>query len=292
MFSYFKYKDEEWWKELPWREKFLYLHIVVGDEVVQIPLPQDFGTAFIALPIAIMDAMNKDNPEAVNALFGQIFAVGNPVGLPVGLKSAVELTSNRNLFFDRPIVPGNLQGDQAGSQFNKDTGSIAKKLGELFPEYISPLKMEYLVKSVAGSVGLNTLRGPELLAELLGLNKGEREPDASDTWFYGKIFRKGGKINANAVSIIEFFDDYQRLLKRKNPEEKALETQTTPLNPLTPKETTYYYNLEARYDTVALYMEMARNANRRSDREKLYLEAVRLARDGVDKKPEDPLLPW
>ena len=152
--------------------------------------------------------------------------------------------------------------------------------------------MEYLVKSVAGSVGLNTLKGPELLAELLGLNKGEREPDASDTWFYGKIFRKGGKINANAVSIIEFFDDYERLQSRKTPEDKALETQTTPLNPLTPKETTYYYNLEARYDTVAMYMEMARNANRKYDREKLYREAVRLAQAGLDTKPDDPLLPW
>jgi hypothetical protein len=127
---------------------------------------------------------------------------------------------------------------------------------------------------------------------LLGLNKGEREPDASDTWFYGKIFRKGGKVNANAVSLIEFFDEYERLNSRKKPEDKALETQTTPINPLTPKETTYYYNLEARYEAVALYMEMARNANKRSARERLYLAAVREAQKGLNTKPEDPLLPW
>jgi len=292
LYSWFKYKDEEWWKQLPWREKFLYLNLEVGDNIVQVPLPQDFGAVFVALPIAIIDAMNKDNPEAVNALFGQIFAVGNPVGLPVGLKSAVELTSNRNLFFDRPIVPGNLQKDQPGSQFNKDTGYIAKKLGELFPDTISPIKLEYLVKSVAGSVGLNTLKGPELLAEMLGLNKGVREPDAADTWFYGRLFRKGGKVTANAVSIIEFFDDYQRLNSRKVSEDKALETQTKPLNPLTKKEEMYYYNLAARYEAVTLYMDMARNANRRNARERLYREAVRVARDGVDKKPKDHLLPW
>jgi hypothetical protein len=294
LFSWLKYKDEEWWKEMPWREKFLYLNIEDGDNIVQVPLPQEFGALFIALPIAIMDSLNKKDPEAVKALFGQIFAVANPVGLPVGAKTGVELTSNRSLFFDRPIVPGNLQKDQPGSQFNRDTGWIAKKLGEAFPDTVSPIKMEYLVKSIAGSVGLNTIRGPELLAELLGLKKegAVREPDAADTWFYGRIFRKGGKFTSNAVSIIEFFDEYERLESRMISQNKAREENKPLLNPLTIKEETYFYELEAAREVTVYMMEVARNADRRYARESGYRAAAREAQKALNKKPDDPLLPW
>ena len=292
LLSWYKYKDEEWWKNLPLREKSLYWHFVVGDEVVRIPLPQEFGTLFVGLPIAIADAIYKEDPKALTVMFGQIASVFNPAGLPVALKAAKEYVSNRRDFTDTPIVPGALQKDQPGSQFNPNTGMIAKKLGEIFPRVISPIKLENLVRSVAGSVGLNTLQGVDIVAEKLGLTKGEREPDASDNWLYGKFLRPGGKVTSNATSITEFFDDYQLLESRKLPEDKARETGTPPLNPLTTEETDYFYNLKGRYGSVKYLMDLARKENRRSERQGLYLSAAKLAREGLDTKPKDPLLPW
>jgi hypothetical protein len=259
---------------------------------MRIPLPQDFGAFFVGLPIAVADAINNENPEAIKAWLGHIVTIGNPVGAPVLVKSIYEYGTGRNLLFDRPIVPGNLQKDQPGSQFNRDTGLIARKLGEAFPETLSPIKLEYLAQSVAGSVGLNTIRGPELMAELMGLKKGVRQPDDSDAWFYGRLFRKGGKYTSNAVSIIEFFDDYERLDRRMISQDKALEEGQKPLNPLTRKEERYYYELADTREGMVAIMEIARNANRKSQRESGYRAAAKEAQKALNQKPDDPLLPW
>ena len=293
LFNWYKYKDEEWWTKLPWREKFLYLHIVVGDEVVRIPMPQDFGALFMALPIAAMDAMNQENPEAVKALFGHIFTVGNPAALPVPLRAGVEYGTGRT-FYGSPIVPADLQKDQPGSQFTEDTGWIAQKLGQMFPATLSPIKIEYLVKSVAGSVGLNTIRGPELLAELMGLKKegAVREPDAADTWFYGRIYRPGGKFSASSVPIIDFFDDFDQLEARKISEGKAVKAGKTPINPFTNDEQIYYSNLKGRRNSVITLLGLARSSDLRSDRQNFYKEAAILAEAAVKTKPKNRLLPW
>ena len=128
----------------------------------------------------------------------------------------------------------------------------------------------------------------------MGLKKegAVREPDAADTWFYGRIYRPGGKFSASSVPIIDFFDDFDQLEARKISEGKAVKAGKTPINPFTNDEQIYYSNLKGRRNSVITLLGLARSSDLRSDRQNFYKEAAILAEAAVKTKPKNPLLPW
>lgn len=69
--------------------------------------------------------------------------LGNPVA-----KGAVQYMTNRDLYFDRDIVPGNLQGAPAQEQFNENTSGTAVRLGEALG--LSPMKLQQLGRDMLG----------------------------------------------------------------------------------------------------------------------------------------------
>ena len=97
---------------------------------------------------------------------------------------------------------------------------------------------------------------------------------------------------AHAFAIIECCDEYLRLESRMISQNKAREEDKPLLNPLTIKEETYFYELEAAREVTVYMMEVARNADRRYARESGYRAAAREAQKALNKKPDDPLLPW
>lgn len=80
------------------------------------------------------------------------FNVSRAVGslLPVAAKVPVELATNKNLYFDAPVVPGSLENLPDEMQVKDDTSSAAKFLSSVFGT--SPIKTEQAIRSSTGQL--------------------------------------------------------------------------------------------------------------------------------------------
>src|SRR5262249_48043954 len=76
------HKDERWYQELPRWEKALFLHFKVGERIVRIPMPMEFGMIFGALPVATAQSLYENNPEAAQKMGGQILDNMTPPIVP------------------------------------------------------------------------------------------------------------------------------------------------------------------------------------------------------------------
>lgn len=98
-------KDKEWYRNLPWREKYYYTNIEDGHSVWQIPRPFEWSNLFQVLPEAALDSWYQRDPRAVTEALGHIWQTQNPMDYPVLLRVAKEQWQNNIDFWDRPIVP-------------------------------------------------------------------------------------------------------------------------------------------------------------------------------------------
>ncbi|HPC65609.1 MAG TPA: hypothetical protein PK525_13440, partial [Anaerohalosphaeraceae bacterium] len=115
---WWKYKDEDWYENLPDYEKVNYLHFRVPgteDTIVRLPVPFELGHVFQSLPVAALQAAYRDRKEDFTGPLVNILDQANPFGsrwliggIPaVGI--AVQLIANKD-WAGRPIVPMSAQG--------------------------------------------------------------------------------------------------------------------------------------------------------------------------------------
>lgn len=200
-------RDKEWYKALPWRERYLYSHIDDGTNVWQIPRPFEWGNAFMVIPEAIMDSWYRQDPEAATKAMAHIFETTNPADWPVLGKLAKEQWQNRIEFWDRPIVPRSEVDLPAREQVGPYTSRLAIAINKAFPE-MSPRRVDAAIRGYFGGAGTD-------LMQLLGLGSGarlspaaDRDWEASDFPVFGTIFRRGGQFNAQNQHINDFWDTY------------------------------------------------------------------------------------
>ena len=204
LWTWWHNKDEEWYQALPWRERYLYWNVPdENGQVYQIPRPPEWNNAFAVIPEALMDAAYRDNPDAVKAAFGHIFATTNPFDLPVLARIAWEQARNRVDFFDRPIVPRAQVNLRPGEQVGPYTSWLATSLGKAFPETISPRRVDHLLRGVGGGTASDTLSAIEQMA---GLKAGALRSEPSETPVVGRALRRGGQFSAVNRQLADLYD--------------------------------------------------------------------------------------
>jgi hypothetical protein len=199
---WWKNKDKEWYRAMPWRERYLYTNLDDGQNVWQIPRPFEWGNAFMVIPEAVMDSWYRQDPEAATKAMGHVFDTTNPADYPVLLKMAKEQWSNRIEFWNRPIVPRSEVDLPAAEQMGPYTSRLAVGINRAFPD-VSPRRVDAAVRAYFGGVAPDVM---QLLG--LGSSRMDRNWEGSDFPVFGTLLRRGGEFNAQNQHINDFWDIY------------------------------------------------------------------------------------
>ena len=127
------------------------------DEAVRVPIPFEIGGIFKMLPEMVYSTAFKDKKLGDAAKEIAEYSVNQfvPSVMPTVAKPFIELPANYSFFTGKPIEGARLQKLEPGMRANANTPEVLKALGEA--TNISPVKMEYLLRTFTGSLPLAML---------------------------------------------------------------------------------------------------------------------------------------
>ena len=201
---WWKNKDEEWYSDMPYWERYTFWNVDDGETIYRIPRPFDWGNVFATIPEAMMDAYYRQDPRGATEAMQYILGTTNPADLPVLAKIAKEQWQNKVDFTDRPIVPLSQVELPPGEQLGPYTSQLAAFLGETFPDSLSPRRIDHGIRGFFGGLG------PDLLDVVgLGAVKSDKEKEKSDFPVFGRLFRRGGREGTGSVAVGDLFDELE-----------------------------------------------------------------------------------
>ena len=272
--NWYRNKDKEWYRGLPWRERFLYTNIDPGDGIVsRIPRPPEWGNLFMVLPEAIADTWYREDPETAKAAVEHFLATTGPIDmsslggaveslLPVPLKAAIEQAANRDFFWDRPIVPRGQLDLPPGEQRSERSSWVASALGNAFPETVSPRRVDAAIRQFGGGAAADVI-------DAIGLKEKvhNRDWEFADMPVAGALFRRGGQFTAANRFLEEFSDTYHFLATRARSKE----------HPMNAKEQAVWEAFKDAKEDIDFVRDVAVRAKETDRRQRLYQTASRRA---------------
>jgi hypothetical protein len=153
---------------------------------LSLPIPWEMGLLFAKLPERIFDAVYKQEPKLVVDFFMDSAKNLDPRFTFDALRPFDEIANNKSVFYDRPIVPPNIENSlmpefeysRATSEFSKGIGQILAPLN--LGSFGSPAKIDHLIKSWSGGVGKQLLDFTDFIAEKTGLVETPASPWSAD----------------------------------------------------------------------------------------------------------------
>ena len=288
IWNWWRNKDQEWYRQLPWRERYLYTNVEGADGVVyQVPRPAEWGNLFMVLPEAFLDLWHTRDPEGVQQAIGHIFTSQNPIELPPLAKAAKEQYANRIDFWDRPIIPRGQIDLPPGAQRAEYSSELAKALGNAFPNQVSPRRVDAAIRALLGGVGADLADAPGALMKALGIQERTREPEPADMAIIGRLWRRGGQWSAQERSLMDFWDDYSRYTARARDWKSAMREGRQPAAPMSSRELGYAQALEAWKQVIRIELEIAGRTPDTLGRQSLYRSATQHAKQAVEMRPKN-----
>lgn len=174
---WFVNKDNpEYWNTSQTTRNLFWLVPDGDDGFYYVPKPFELGYIFGSAPERLLDFMQHRNPELLKYAGREM--LGNAIGgLPI--PTAVLPTMEANIgegghqfFFDRPVVPENLQGLPSEMQQDDRTSFVASAAGGALG--ISPKKIDHVIRGQTGSVGGYLNDRLTDVAQATGLDRRER----------------------------------------------------------------------------------------------------------------------
>ncbi len=193
-------KDEDWYVDMPWWEKYSYWH--VGDGI-RIPRPFEIGTIFATFPEAAMDADYHKNPRALMEALSAAKEQVTPDVLPVLAREARDWLANEDSFTNAPIVPRIEEDLAEEEQFGPRTTNVARHIGSALG--VSPRKIDHAIRGIGGGVFEDVARTGGTVGggeDRFRLNPLER------------FRRRGGQQGAASQAVQDFFDLRTELQKQ------------------------------------------------------------------------------
>jgi hypothetical protein len=257
---WWKNKDEEWYHNLPWREKYLYWNFSPdGKNVVQIPKAIEWGN-MSNLVEGAFDSWYRKDPDTAKSVLGHVFDTTNPIDMPVLARTAWEQALNKNTFFNRPIVPRNQVDLPPGEQFSDYNSELSKALGRAFPDSVSPRRVDAIIRSIFGGVVPDTIQAVESLMLKSGIPVDKQKvKEEADMPIIGRLFRRGGQYSGNSQPIADFYDQWTEWKSR------AASKQ----NPLKGEDMAYWKTLNGTQKKIKTLQTMANIAKTSEDKQKL-----------------------
>lgn len=285
-------KDEEWYKDLPYREKFNNWFFPIGEDgpVLVLPRPFEWGVTFSALPEAMLDAWYNQDPESVDAAIGHLYKNWSPLGttdmpedfgggtlpfgMPVPLQVGAEQLANEQFYFDQPIVPRGEQQKPAAEQFGPYTSTVAIQVGRIFD--VSPRRIDHLIAGFFGGVGRDATQALDGLLSTLGIEGASpnvtREQTAADIPVFGELFRAGGKAGYSSKTI----DDFYNMLEEKQ------RLQASDVKTETPVDRQTRLMLQDAQKALSLLFWLRNQTADADTRQNIQVEARRIADDAME----------
>lgn len=127
------------------------------EEAVRVPIPFEIGGIFKMLPEMLYSTAFKDKKlgDAASEIAEYSLNSFVPSIMPTIAKPFIEMPANYSFFTGKPIESARLQKLEPGLRANANTPEFLKILGEA--TNISPVKMEYLIRTYTGSLPLAML---------------------------------------------------------------------------------------------------------------------------------------
>ena len=171
---WYKNKDSEVYRELPQWQKDLFW-IIISNEgtpeqiVWRIPKPFELGWVFGSFPERIMDWIYKEDREYVEQSAGEFSwdLIKSLSPLPDVVRPFMEDATNENFFFNRAIVPYEMEKVLPEFQYTEYTSETAKLISKVIaqitytlggtemvgPSLDSPAKVDNYLKAWTGGLG-------------------------------------------------------------------------------------------------------------------------------------------
>ncbi len=208
-------KDEDWYIDMDWREKFANWHIPIGDKtMLRIPRAFELGAIFSSMPEIFLDAWYRLDPRGVKEWVGYFFDVSVPNPIPQVGMTIAEQRANRVFYWDRPIVTKAMENRPTEEQYNEYTSRVAILMGELLK--VSPARIDHLIRRQFGGVGMEAVQKISGQGETGLRPQDRREKEASDIPVIGTLFMRGGKAGSRPQSVTDLYDTYETMYKRGN----------------------------------------------------------------------------
>ena len=277
--------DDPDYQSLPQWRKDLFWHIKVNDTYYPIPKPFEIGLIFGTGTERFLDYYFDKDPKAIekfkDATTVQSFKSLIPI--PDIIKPFAETWTNKNFFFDKPVIPAGLENIPSEYQFTDFTsetmktiaGLIRKINGDDFSKLSSPLVLENAWRGWTGGIGGYVLALSDTLLDAAGIvdRSNNRKKMLSEYPVVRAIIIKNP--DRNAEPITDFRELYEPIMKRtraieilkqKGDIQKAKEEQgKLPQN---------WVILEKAYRSIQLQENIIRNINEdknKNSEEKLYM---------------------
>lgn len=208
---WWRYRDEEWYQELPPEERFMYWHIPVDwpePTLVRIPRAFELGAIFAAMPEAMFESAAQQDPELMGRWASHFLRVTAPNMTPVLLAEARDQLQNRDQFWDVPIVPMGELRRNPEEQYGEWTSYVSRSLGDIFGA--SPRRLDHAIGGIFGGVGRDVVRSIDDVLRAIGaVPEGQqRESELADIPVFGRVFKRGGKLGSRTESINKVYDLY------------------------------------------------------------------------------------
>jgi len=265
--NWMRNKDEEWWREMPLEERYIFTYIPVGDELIRIPRAFEADGIFLAGAEALIDAWYAEDPQAASEWASKWVTGFLPSPMPVLPKLALEQAANKNFFFDSPIVPrGEIMGNiPQEEQFGPYTLNTSIWLGDLFN--VSPRRIDHSIRSLFGGVGVDVL-------SVFGRGAGVRQEDEfepADMPVIGTIFQRGGQMARNPISIEKLYTRYGEVLER----------QASKRREETPEERLERLRIMDAVRALSVLRDIQYSTYDRDKRNKIEERQIKIARDAL-----------
>ena len=199
---WYRNKDSETYKALPQWQKDLFWIFITNEGTEKeirwrIPKPFEIGWLFGTLPERILDWIYKEDSEYINQSAKEFSweMIKSLTPIPDIVKPFMEDKANENFFFDRPIVPYQMEKVLPEYQYTEYTSETAKLIAKAFaglrdhfgmkeligPSLDSPAKVDNYIKAWTGGLGNHVLKILDLGFTKAGIAKPIVKP-WSDTW--------------------------------------------------------------------------------------------------------------
>jgi hypothetical protein len=147
--------DPDYWKLSDWeRNNYWHVKIPGGREWVRIPKPHGWGFFFGTAVEHTLQRLEKDDPKAFASTINAAWNAQN-IGIQNIAQLGLDLAGNRQSFSGAPIAPEYLVTGKSAvrpeDQYGPTTSPTMVKIGQAIG--VSPAKLEYGVKQVAGPSG-------------------------------------------------------------------------------------------------------------------------------------------
>lgn len=169
--AYMYNHDKDWYREIPQRERDLYWHFEIDDQIYKLPKPFEAGVMFGTVAERIAEALKTQDPEAFEGLGETIRATFTPPWLPTAVTPWIEAYANRSTYFDSPIVPRREQDLLPEDQYGPYQSELFKAFGALTKT--SPRKAEHIFKGYTGGLGKYALMGTDAVSKVAGKERPE-----------------------------------------------------------------------------------------------------------------------